>query len=385
VLQSTTAPGDSGGTTTPTSLSRVTQSIRLDAQISATPVETTPEATAETTEQAQGAGGNTAGGTPPPADSGLPFADRNDVPSVLEPRGPVAAQQASLWWIMLGIGSVVYIAVMLMVLRIVSQRRREREYIPSNRKVLGLIVGGGVIVPIIVLTLLFVLTLGTMAVLALNDTPTELTIEVVGWQWWWEVRYPDQGVLTANEIHIPVGERVRFQLTSGDVIHSFWVPELGGKMDLMAGRVNEFWLEADRPGEYRGQCAEFCGRQHAKMAILVIAHDRADFEAWVASQQGGAHTPDSDLVARGQEIFLNSPCIACHAVEGTTAQGVQGPDLTHFGSRRTLGAGAAPNTEHFLAEWIVNSQSIKPGNLMPPQDIAAEDLPALIAYLHSLE
>ena len=374
MLQTTAVP--QGGTTTPTSLSRVTRSIILGAEATET-----AEATTEVTEAAHGA----TGGTLPPPDSGLPFAGRDDVSSTLQPQGPVAARQAALWWIMLGIGGVIYLAVMVFVLRIVGKRRREREYRPSNRKVLGLIVGGGVILPMIVLTALFALTLGTMAVLALDDTPTELTVEVTGFRWWWEVRYPDQGFVTANEIHIPIGQPVRFSLASADVIHSFWVPELGGKMDLLPGQTNAFWLQADTPGEYRGQCAEFCGRQHANMAILVIAHEREDFEAWVANQQQAARDPTDELIARGQEVFLNSACIACHAVAGTTAQGIQGPNLTHFGSRRWIGAGAVPNTDAYLGQWIVNSQVLKPGNLMPPQDIPAEDIPALVAYLHSLD
>lgn len=394
VLQSTAIPQrGSGMTVTPTSMSRVTQSIVLGAQPTAEPNdsaqtegESTEEATPEATEQVEGAaGGSAAGSTMPPPESALPFADRNDVPSVLHPQGPVAAQQASLWWIMLGIGGVIYVVVMAFVLRVVSTRHRTQEYVPSNRRVLGLIVGGGVVVPMIVITLLFALTLGTMAVLALNDEPDVLTIEVVGWQWWWEVRYPQHNIVTANEIHIPVGQRVHFQLTAGDVIHSFWVPELGGKMDLMSGRVNELWLQADFAGEFRGQCAEFCGRQHAKMAILVVAQEQADFDAWLQSQQQVPTEPADELIARGKNIFLNAQCIACHTVDGTNAQGAQGPNLTHFGSRRWIGAGAVPNTDYFLEAWIVNSQSIKPGNLMPPQDIPAEDLPSLIAYLHSLD
>jgi cytochrome c oxidase subunit II len=312
--------------------------------------------------------------------AGLP----QGAPFALAPQGDVARSEANLFWLMLGLGTVIYIGVMFLVLRAFLQRRRENDPSMTEQQANWFIAGGGVAMPAVVLTLLFFLTVMTLDALAVANQPTELTIDVTGYRWWWHVSYPEQDFVTANEIHIPAGQPVRFNLASADVLHSFWVPELGGKMDMIPGRTNSMWLEADQPGEYRGQCAEFCGAQHAKMAFLVIAHEPSEFEQWVQNQQQPAQEPADELTAQGQEVFLNSGCIACHAIRGTGAQGVQGPDLTHFGSRRTIGAGTLPNTTGHLAGWIVDSQGVKPGNLMPPQNVVGLDLQALLAYLQSL-
>jgi cytochrome c oxidase subunit II len=214
-------------------------------------------------------------------------------------------------------------------------------------------------------------------------TPTELAIEVVGHDWWWEVRYPD--FVTANEIHIPVGRAVHVELRTADVIHSFWVPSLTSKFDLVPNQKNDLWLMADRAGEYRGQCAEFCGAQHAGMAFLVVAQPEGEFDQWMAGQAAPARTPTDALATRGQQVLEGTACASCHTVRGTTADGDVGPDLTHFGSRQFIGAGVAPNDPGWLGGWIANSQTVKPGNLMPPQPLAPEDLNALIAYLETLE
>jgi cytochrome c oxidase subunit 2 len=212
-----------------------------------------------------------------------------------------------------------------------------------------------------------------------------LTIEVIGHQWWWEVRYPEQQLVTANEIHIPVGQPVTLKLTSADVIHSFWVPELHGKRDLIPGRVNDFWLQADEAGDYWGLCAEFCGTQHAKMLFVLVAEPPEMFEQWVAAQQTAAAEPTDTLTQQGFDIFMEAECGTCHQIRGTPASGDFGPDLTHFASRLTLGAGAARNTRGTLAGWVVDPHGIKPGNLMPSSDVSGKDLQPLLAYLESLE
>lgn len=216
-----------------------------------------------------------------------------------------------------------------------------------------------------------------------------LTIEVTGTQWWWKVRYtsddPSRILQTANEIHIPVGRPIAIRGNSEDVIHSFWVPNLQGKRDLIPGRPTLEWLQADRPGEYRGQCAEFCGIQHAHMAFWVIAEPANQFNAWMDHQLQPAAEPVDDEAIRGQGIFLKSACILCHAIRGTTAAAQVGPDLTHFGSRKTIAAGTLANTKGNLAGWIADPQNIKPGNHMATVALQPAEMQRLIDYLESLK
>ncbi len=249
---------------------------------------------------------------------------------------------------------------------------------------LNWVIGGGIIFPAIVIALTYGLTLAAMRAQA-SAGPGELVIEVIGHQWWWEVRYPNDQIITANEIRIPAGQPVTLRLTSNDVIHSFWVPELNGKLDLNPQQTNTLVIEADQPGEYRGQCAEFCGVQHAKMALLVIAEAPAAFQAWVSAQQQDAPIPADEQAEYGQQVLLGSACVYCHTIRGTNATGVLGPDLTHLASRRMLAAATIPNTRGHLAGWLIDPQSIKPGNKMPPTDLAADELQAILVYLESLE
>ncbi len=219
--------------------------------------------------------------------------------------------------------------------------------------------------------------------------PDDLTIKVSGLQWWWNVQYfgskPGQNFTTANEIHIPVGRNVRFQLEGDDVIHSFWVPSLAGKQDLIPGRPNELSVRAERAGIYRGQCAEFCGMQHAHMAFLVIAEDQADYAKWAEAQRRAAVAATEADAAAGQQAFLSKPCAACHTVRGTTAAGTNGPDLTHVGSRRYIGAGLFETTRGSLAAWIADPQTLKPGNNMPLVPLSRGELLSISAYLASLK
>jgi cytochrome c oxidase subunit 2 len=191
-------------------------------------------------------------------------------------------------------------------------------------------------------------------------------------------------VRTANEIHVPVGRPVAIDLKSRDVIHSFWVPNLHGKMDAIPGRVTNTWLQADSPGVWRGQCAEFCGLQHAHMALTVVAHPAHEFEQWLSAQREPATQPTEEIALRGQQVFLSGPCMMCHTIRGTPALSAFGPDLTHVASRRTLAAGTIPNTRGHLAGWILDPQVIKPGTRMPPTALGSEDLQALLAYLERL-
>lgn len=222
-----------------------------------------------------------------------------------------------------------------------------------------------------------------------HDRPASVSISITGNQWWWAVKYvspdPQKIFVTANEIHIPVGRPVMISGTSYDVIHSFWAPNLQGKMDLIPSRVNTQVIEADYPGRYRGQCAEFCGMQHAHMALWVVAEPEAGFEKWMNDQLQPAAAPSNPDELRGQQVFLNNACVLCHAIRGTTAGASTGPDLTHLASRSTIAAGTLPNTKGNLGGWISDPQRIKPGNHMATAPVPADDLQALLDYLESLK
>ncbi len=314
--------------------------------------------------------------------------------STLDPHGPAALEITRLWWVTLGLGTAVFILVMGFLLGALFRRRPgPAETTPAPSRVpatsfQATIVTGGIIMPVAILTGLLILSLLSMraiANLANAGTANPTVIEIIGHQWWWEVRYPAGQATTANEIHLPVGEPVTLRLSSADVIHSFWVPELHGKLDLVPNQTNTLVLQADQPGEYRGQCAEFCGLQHANMALTVVAQTPDEFAAWLAAQAQSAAAPASDLASAGQQIFLQSDCADCHTIRGTGAEGRRGPDLTHLASRATLAAATRPNTPEHLAQWVSDPQEIKPGSLMPQPELSAGDLEALVAYLEGLK
>jgi cytochrome c oxidase subunit 2 len=241
--------------------------------------------------------------------------------------------------------------------------------------------------PVLILAATFALTLGTMrSVYPAAAPPDALRVQIIGRQWWWEFTYPDLGIITANELHVPVGTPLLLEITSADVVHSFWVPQLGWKRDAVPGRRNTMSVTVREAAVYDGACTEFCGVQHAWMRIRFVAEPEATFRAWVQSQTQPAAPapPASSLVTRGQQVFLASTCISCHRVSGTAAAGQVGPDLTHFGARSTLGAGVAPNTTENLRRWVQDARTVKPGVLMPPFALAADDLDAVVAYLQSL-
>jgi cytochrome c oxidase subunit II len=311
-------------------------------------------------------------------------------PNALDPRSPAAAALADLWWLMFWLAMAVFGVVMGLALFAVYRSRRRQPDDPEpfvTRHSFLLI--AGVIVPAIILLVLLVATARVGRALWTPPATEMLTVEVIGRQWWWEVRYPDHGVVTANEIHIPMEEPIQFRFTSGDVIHSFWVPQLHGKIDLMDGKTTTLHLTEPEPGIYRGQCAEFCGLQHALMALFVVVQPAEEFDAWIEQQQQPAVDPDELLLRQGQGIFFGAECAHCHRIQGVTpelvATGMIGPDLTHLASRQTLAAGTVDNTEENLARWILDPHSIKPGVHMPPTPLTEVELEALLAYLMSLE
>jgi cytochrome c oxidase subunit II len=316
-----------------------------------------------------------------------------DWQSVLQPAGPLASHTAHLWWFALAVSTVVYVVTVgALFWALARARRRERDGSPpppDGERLMTRGVSYSVVATVVILMIFFGYDLSVGR--GLSPVPKEhpLTVEVTGHQWWWEVQYADTSphgrFATANEIHVPVGEPVLFVLSAADVIHSMWVPNLAGKKDLIPGYTLSAWFQADTAGVYRGQCAEFCGAQHAKMAMYVVAESRAQYQRWVAGQQQPSHTPSSDAERRGRDVFLGSSCVMCHNIEGTLAGSHAGPDLTHIGSRRTLGAGTLPNTRGNLAGWIVDAQGIKPGSRMPANMIAPKDLDALLTYLESLK
>ena len=303
--------------------------------------------------------------------------------SIVHPRGPAAAAIGGLWWFLAALVLSVFVVTMVLLLAALRRSRAETPgaETPADEPPLGstrFVVTAGLIVPGLVLIGLLFASLGATVALRQPDQAFT-TVRIVGHQWWWHVEYPDYGIVTANELHLPVGEVVRLELEANDVVHSLWVPSLAGKMDMLPERRNVFWLAADEAGVYRGQCTEFCGVQHARMALEVVALERPDFDAWVARHRNVPQAPATELARRGEALFFSAGCAACHAVAGTPAAGRLGPDLTHLRHRRTLAAATVANTAAMLARWIRGS--IKPGNLMPPSPLADDELAALVAWL----
>jgi cytochrome c oxidase subunit 2 len=354
------------------------------------------------------------------------------VPSYMRPAGAPANVEATLGWWLTAVAILVVIIISALVIAAIARHRGEaspntgtaREQVADKGATRWKLVSGlqwiyvGVGITVVILLVSYGGTLATLAEAARPDRKAPLTLDVVAHQWWWEMRtedsVPSDAFVTANEVHIPVGVPVHLRVQSYDVIHSFWIPELGGKIDVIPGQVNEAWLRADHAGVYRGQCAEYCGLQHARMALAIIADPPAEYARWAAAQRApatpiapandstGIVAPGAQGVAPGTVITpLTTPapqnrgagageatfvayCGGCHTVRGTDALGVVGPDLTHVASRLTIGAGMLDNTPENLTRWVRDPQSVKQGVLMPRMDLREQQLASVVAYLETL-
>jgi cytochrome c oxidase subunit 2 len=308
--------------------------------------------------------------------------------SILAPRSQQTHVISVLWWWMLGASIVVFAgAVGLLVLAFARRGTSGLPFFGQREKVVsGIVVVFGIAIPLVVLVALF--GVGDIYAIRFSAAPaagsTSMTVQVIGRQWWWEIRYPGTGAVTANEMHIPVGTRVRVVATTADVIHSFWVPRLARKIDMIPGRENAILLDTPDPGTYVGQCSEFCGLQHAHMRFTVVAEPRASFDLWLANMAKPARAPVTVREREGRALFMSRGCGGCHQLRGSQAEGTIGPDLTHLATRSTLAALTIPNTPEQLAAWIRNPQAIKPGNHMPDLGLSAGEAEKIAAFLEAL-
>jgi cytochrome c oxidase subunit 2 len=309
--------------------------------------------------------------------------------NMLHPVSRPAQEISDLWWAMMGAGWVVLIGSLFYLL--VGWRRRRKEGLPifgqNPRASTGLVVAFGIVIPVIVLAAVFVAA--NLFITEQTQPPavaaTSMTVKAIGHQWWWEFRYPGTRAVTANELHIPVNTKVNVVATTADVIHDFWVPELNRKIDMIPGHPNRVELYANKVGVYRGQCAEFCGLQHAHMSMKVFVQPVAQYQAWLRNMASDARTPTTSEQQAGEHVFLTQQCSSCHTIRGTSAQGTIGPDLTHLATRTSLAAVTLPNDPGHLAGWVLDPQDAKPGNDMPGLDLTGPQAHAVLAYLESLK
>jgi cytochrome c oxidase subunit 2 len=285
---------------------------------------------------------------------------------------------------MFALAVAVYLVVGGLII-VASVRGRRRGAVEGARRLDDYFIWiGGLGVPVLILMFIAFLTVHTGAALRAPAT-NALPIHVVGKQWWWAVDYPGTNVVTANEMHVPVGQPLEIRLESDNVVHSFWVPQLAGKLDVIPGQPNVLRFTVRKAGVYRGVCAEFCGLQHARMGFRVIAMSPGDFAIWLAHEQHLTTVPSSELAARGELAFASNSCAGCHTVRGTSALGTKGPDLSDLGSRARIGAETLDNTPSNLTQWINDPGHFKPGVLMPPSTISPDDVQAIVAYLEGLK
>jgi cytochrome c oxidase subunit II len=311
------------------------------------------------------------------------------IQSPLNPAGPQAATIAALSVVFFTICAAVYVLTIGALLWAIFRRRQQTDDSPRTSRRLATVVAAAGGVTALTLVALTVADAAAQRRVMKPSPPGALTIEAVGHQWWWDFQYqgasPQEFVSSPNELHIPVGVPITIKTSSRDVIHSFWVPNLIGKRDLIPGMTTQMLLQADEAGTYRGQCAEFCGHQHAHMAFLVVAEPMEEFQRWMQRQRSGAPQPATDEQKRGHDVFMAGPCVMCHTIRATSAGARFGPDLTHVASRRTIAAGTLTTSRAHLADWIRDSQAVKPGNRMPPNVVRPEHLDALLAYLETLQ
>ena len=322
----------------------------------------------------------------------LAACEGNHFQSALDPAGPQAREMwndgSRLFWVSV----VVYVVVILILLVAVFRSRADRDLDTDpvrHERMTKAVWFGGILTTLILIALLIGSVISDRRIASLADANAPIPIVATGHQWWWDFEYehPDasKSFHSPNELHIPVGQTVRIRTRSSDVIHSFWVPNLGGKKDLIPGHETALYLRADKPGLYRGQCAEFCGMQHAHMSFIVIADTPDQYRQWIDQQRMPAPEPSNSQQQRGRAVFLSGPCAMCHAITGTPASARFAPDLTHVAGRRMLAAGTLPNTIGNMGGWIANSQGVKPGNHMPANSLSGSDLQDLLAYLRSLK
>lgn len=307
---------------------------------------------------------------------------------VLGPEGPAARELAGLWWVLLAATAIpAALTIVIYIIAVLRGRRADKPVQGPTEGETVFLLGVGALLTGALLTGLLITTLRTGRRTATPPSPPSTTVHVIGHQFWWEVRYPEHQVVDANELYLPAGQPVGLVVESGDVIHSFWVPQLHGKIDMIPGRTHHFWLQADRPGVFRGQCAEFCGLQHALMAFYVEAEPPEAFAARMARMREAAERRAAPAPSEGQRVFVEAGCALCHGVgQGEPRPtGSAGPDLTHLASRRTLAAGSLPNNRETLREWIARPQALKRGVRMPPTPLPPERMEALLDYLETLD
>ena len=317
------------------------------------------------------------------------------VQPMLAPGGPQARSIAHLgWFVLITFGAVTVIMWTLVLWVAVRRRGTLAEHAPHDAPTdKSFVVIAGFLIPATILCVIFVATLKTMREFPMGDDERHAgapMITITGHQWWWEIDYEIGGVhdhvVDANELHIPAGRPIDIALRTHDVIHSFWVPRLLGKVDLVPGFDNHIRIQADQPGLYRGECGEYCGPQHAHMILLVDVQPQTEFDAWLAQARQPAAAPAGDVAQRGQQVFLSSACVLCHTIRGTDAHGLVGPDLTHLASRKGLAANSYPNSTAYLAGWVTHAQTMKPDAQMPNVTaFTGDDLRALVAYLEGLK
>jgi len=312
------------------------------------------------------------------------------IQSVLKSAGVQAALVESEWWTIFWVTTIVTVIVLAVLAVAVRRGAARQEATTDNDHSLHRYIGIAGALTVVILIGILVRSIVTSRALASERISGEnvTQIEVTAYQWWWSVEYqhpePEQRVRTANELHIPVGRTVAIKLLASDVIHSFWVPSLAGKLDAIPGHESVLWIRAEQPGVYRGQCAEYCGFQHAHMALVVVAEPSDQFERWIQAQRRTANQPQSGLEQRGLQLFQRSACVMCHTIRGTAAGARMAPDLTHYASRSTIAAGTLPRTPEHTMRWLTDPQAIKPGSRMPTLALSADDRAAIAAYLEQL-
>jgi cytochrome c oxidase subunit II len=317
------------------------------------------------------------------------FAQEGTQPSALNPAGPNSAAIASLFNVVLVLATVVFVVVEGLILISAFRFRHRAKDTSEPTQVHGNTKAeiAWTILPALIVVTLFVMALQTQQTLDAKPAAAaeQMTVKVIGHQFWWEYQYPDLGITTATDLVIPTDKVVNLELSSADVIHSFWVPQLNGKTDAFPNHVNYTWIQANTPGIYYGQCAELCGASHANMRVVVVAKTSEEFDQWVKDQQAGPAEPTEALAQQGQQTFLAGACIGCHTINGTAANGKVGPNLTHVGSRTSIAGGSLTNTEGNIRRWLTNPPAVKPGSIMPNLNLTKTEIDALTAYLQSLK